>query len=369
MKTLSQMLALSVAFAICALGLVHQVAQAADGSNNESGAQQSDPLLRPALNATRASRAVTLAVATAGKRLVAAGERGIVLWSDDGKAWQQAKVPVSVTLTGLSFPTPQQGWAVGHGGVVLHSADGGQSWTRQLDGRSAAQIELKAARASGDQKRLAAAEQLVGDGPDKPFLAVHFWNAQRGFAIGAFGLILGTEDGGATWSSWSARLQNPKGLHLNALYVAGETVFIVGEQGLLLRSVDGANTFQSLESPYAGSWFTVTGDGTSMVVAGLRGTAFRTTDDGATWAPVFVPARVTIGSSLTTKRGSMVLANQAGLLLGSVDGGKTFRPLPVPPGPPLTDLTETSDGSLLAASFGGPIRLPLPSQTVAAPNP
>jgi photosystem II stability/assembly factor-like uncharacterized protein len=59
-------------------------------------------------------------IARAGKRLVAVGERGIVVLSDDdGATWRQASVPVSVTLAAVQFPTPTQGWVVGHYGVVL----------------------------------------------------------------------------------------------------------------------------------------------------------------------------------------------------------------------------------------------------------
>ena len=32
-------------------------------------------------------------------------------------------VPVSSDLVAVAFPTPQQGWAVGHDGVILASAD------------------------------------------------------------------------------------------------------------------------------------------------------------------------------------------------------------------------------------------------------
>lgn len=369
MKSLTRALALSVACTVPAVGLAQRTAQAADVSTNASDIRSTDPLQRPALITPRASRAVTLAVASAGPRSVAAGERGIVLWSDDGKTWQQAKVPVSVTLTALSFPTPQQGWAVGHGGVILHSSDGGQSWTRQLDGRAAAQIELVAAQASGDPKRVASAEQLVGDGADKPFLAVHFWNATRGFAIGAYGLIFGTEDGGATWTSWSKRVPNPKGLHLNALHVSGDTVFFAGEQGLILRSVDSAHSFQALDIPYKGSWFAITGSAANVVVAGLRGTVFRSMDAGATWTVVQVPVPVSISSALATKDGSLLFANQAGMLLTSADGGQSLRALPARPGPALTALAEGSNGALLTASFAGPIQLPQPGRPTPARNP
>lgn len=369
MKTLTQALALSVACTLPGFGPAQRTAQAADVPAHATAVRPTDPLQRPALMAARASRAVTLAIASAGQRSVAAGERGIVLWSDDGKTWQQAKVPVSVTLTALSFPTPQQGWAVGHGGVILHSTDRGESWIRQFEGRSAAQIELKAAQASGDPKRVADAEQLVADGPDKPFLAVHFWDAQRGFVIGAYGLVFGTEDGGATWTSWSKRVQNPKGLHLNALHVVGETVFLAGEQGVILRSIDSARTFQALESPYKGSWFAMTGNSAGVVVAGLRGTAFRSTDAGASWTAVQVPMPVTIGSALATKDGSLLFANQAGMLMTSTDGGLRLRALPLPPGPPLTALAESASGALLAASFAGPVQLPAPGPSTPARHP
>lgn len=321
-------------------------------ATTQTAAAPTDPLQRSAVQAPRAVHGVMLAVAAAGSRIVAAGERGIALWSDDGaKTWHQADVPVSVTLTALSFPTPSDGWAVGHAGVVLHSTDGGQHWAHQLDGRIAAQLELEAARASGNPGRIARAEQLVGDGPDKPFLAVHFWTPRRGVAIGAYGIVFGTDDGGATWSSWSDRVDNPNGLHLNALYVAGSTLFLVGEQGLLLRSKDDARTFQRLESPYQGSWFAVTGRGDTVVLAGLRGNVFSSTDDGAHWTASQVPTPVTIGSAIATPAG-FIFANQSGMLLGS-DNGRLLRPLLHPAGPPLTALAPAADGSLLAASFAG----------------
>ena len=58
-------------------------------------------------------------------------------------SWQQADVPVSSDLVAVPFPTPTHGWAVGHDGVVLHSADAGahldaparRPQRRQADGR------------------------------------------------------------------------------------------------------------------------------------------------------------------------------------------------------------------------------------------
>lgn len=343
---------------LTALMMVLSVVSAGAGAT-ETDVLRVDPLERPSLQAPIAERGVMLSVTQAGSRIIAAGERGIVLWSDDQAAtWQQAQVPVSVTLTALSFATPKQGWAVGHAGVILHTEDGGQNWSRQMDGRVLAHLELQAAQASGDARRIRQAELLTSDGPDKPLLDVHFWDEQHGFVIGAYGLIFGTEDGGATWNSWSDRVDNPRSLHLNSLYVAGGDIYLVGEQGLVMRSADGGKRFQRLESPYNGSWFTVTGNGSRVVLAGLRGTVFWSDDGGANWTAGQVPAPVTILSAVRTNDGQLVFVNQSGQLLVSTDEGSHLQLLMQSSGAPLNALALGQDGVLLAASFAGVVRLP-----------
>ena len=86
----------------------------------------------PAVMSAKASHSLLLDLARAGKRIVAVGDRGHVLYSDDeGKSWTQARVPVSVMLTAVYFPNAQEGWAVGHNGVILYSPDAGASWQLQ----------------------------------------------------------------------------------------------------------------------------------------------------------------------------------------------------------------------------------------------
>ena len=79
-----------------------------------------DVLDLPAKASALAQRSPLLDLARAGSRLVAVGQRGHILYSDDeGGRWQQARVPVSSDLNAVTFPTPEQGWAVGGDGVVL----------------------------------------------------------------------------------------------------------------------------------------------------------------------------------------------------------------------------------------------------------
>jgi photosystem II stability/assembly factor-like uncharacterized protein len=351
-------MAMRRAFACCATLAV--LAAALLGGGAAGAASVVDPLERPALALRTPGKGMLLALASTGgdkPRLVAAGERGIIVLSDNGGiSWRQAKVPVAVTLTALAFPAPNLGWAVGHGGVVLHSADGGETWVKQFDGIAAARSADEAARSSGDaalQKRTA---QLVADGADKPFMAVHFADHRRGFIVGAYGLIFGTENGGASWLPWLDRVDNPKGLHLNAVAADGDVLYLAGEQGLLLRSDDGGRRFSRLNSPYPGSFFAAAAGEGALVVAGLKGNAFRSDDRGASFSRIDGTAPVNIINGRRLDDGRLLLINQAGQLLASNDRGRSLQTLALPPGAPALAALPLADGTWIVAGPRGVAR-------------
>ncbi len=323
----------------------------------------------PAIQTHRAQSSVLVAVSRAGSRLVAAGERGyVVLSDDDGRTWRQASVPTSVTLTALSFPTSREGWAVGHSGIVLHSKDGGETWIKQLDGAQAATLvlaeaERKAKPAESDGRpdpALASAQLLVQDGADKPFLDVHFKNEREGFVVGAYGLAFRTGDGGATWRPWQDHIDNPGQLHLFAIRAAGERIFLVGEQGYAARSDDGGGQFVRLEMPYPGTFYGVqpAGDG-HVIVFGLKGHAFSSGDGGHHWRPVETGLAGSIDGGTLLQDGAIALVSDRGDLLLSRDRGATVTALPVPNPFPFAAVTQAADGALVLTGTHGVNRLPL----------
>lgn len=308
---------------------------------------------RPAQEVRAPERAVLLGAAQAGATWIAVGERGLVLRSEDGGArWQQLPAPVSITLTAVRFADERHGIAVGHGGTVLVSEDGGRRWERRLDGRRIAELLIADAQARQDAAMQKAAEQLKADGPDKPLFDVLMLGPDRALVVGAYGLALATSDGGRTWASWGARLDNPKGLHLYAVRQRGKRIVIAGEQGLVLKSDDGGQTFQRLAPPYKGSFFTLElPDEHEIVVAGLRGNVRRSTDGGHAWQPVQVPMPASIVASQMTADGTLLLANQAGFVLAR--RGDALVPVNREPLPPLNGLAAGRDGALLALSIQG----------------
>ncbi|MCA0242606.1 MAG: hypothetical protein LCI02_17285 [Proteobacteria bacterium] len=317
-----------------------------------------DPLQRPATIDRRAGAAVLLAVARAGERLVAVGEAGIVLLSDDhGKTWRQAAVPVSVTLTGVRFVSPNRGFAVGHAGVLLRTDDAGAHWSLLLDGNRIAALELQAASAAAaPAARLAAARRLVADGADKPLLDIDFADAQRGWAVGAYGLLLATDDGGSHWQSAMGALPNPKGKHLYRIRVLDGRPTVVGEQGAVFRSADGGRSFTEVAGPYAGTYFDVLGAaGGAELVAGLRGHVFRI--DREPWQPVATAFGQTLTAATRLSDGTLVLADEAGHLLCSSDGGHRFSGATGRRGWPWTGLAQAADGAVVLTSARGVARI------------
>ncbi|MHA6577971.1 WD40/YVTN/BNR-like repeat-containing protein [Pseudomonas yamanorum] len=319
----------------------------------------SDVLQRPALQVTAPTQAVLIDIAQAGKRLVAVGEQGLILLSDDsGQHWRQAPVPTSASLTSVSFATASQGWAVGHAGVIVHTVDGGETWHLQLDGKVAAQLVLDAVQASpgASARQLKVAQGFVADGADKPWLAVHFSNEREGTVVGAFGLILHTEDGGVSWQSWVDRLDNPAGNHLYAIVAQGTRMFIAGEQGTLWTSADGGAHFTRLPSPYDGSFFTLhLADDGSVLVAGLRGNVWRSTDQGQQWQAVNNPFSSSVVAARSAGAGVM-LADQSGHLLLSTEGA-ALREQGLPAVGAVASLSQAGDGQWVVVGARGIKRL------------
>ena len=288
-----------------------------------------------------------------GDRLVAVGERGHVIFTDDqGARWQQADVPVSVTLTAVDFGTDQHGWAVGHSGAVLHSSDAGESWQLQFDGLQAGELiigSMKEQIASLEEKIEQAPEDEVADlewalddlyfllqsaeedldvGPVNPFLDVWFENARHGFVVGAYGMVFRTVDGGDSWQNWAPKLDNTWNLHYNAITrLAGGALVIVGESGQIHVSDDNGDTWEKRESPYSGSLFGVsgTGDDNEMLVFGLRGNTLRSGDLGQSWQTVSSPGNATLNQAAIAKNGRITLVGNGGAVLFSNDGADGFQ--------------------------------------------
>ena len=244
-----------------------------------------------------AARSLLLDGTRQGDRVIVVGERGHVLVSaDGGRTWAQAKVPTRALLTAVTMVGSELTWAVGHGPVVLRSNDGGTNWVRQH-----------------------LPERAVG-----PLLDVWFADERQGIAIGAFGRIMATEDGGDTWR---AGVIDDKEPHANAIVQSSEqTLYVAAEFGMLFASIDVGRSWTTLDVPHGGSFFGILtlGDG-SLLAYGLRGRLVRSSDGGLRWTTIETGSADTLLTGLVRHDGTVLLGGLRGSLLISRDGGLTFE--------------------------------------------
>jgi photosystem II stability/assembly factor-like uncharacterized protein len=326
-------------------GLALAVALAAAGFAS-TGAAPLDPrdsANQPAEIVPLAATSLLLDLAKAGDRLVAVGERGHVLLSDDGGAtWRQAKsVPTRTMLTAVFFADAEYGWAVGHDETILNTMDGGETWTRSHFAPEAQQ----------------------------PLLDLWFANRISGIAVGAYGAYLTTNDGGRHWASTkfapppkpgaasaagAEEDELPPDYHLNRIVGVGNRLYIAAEGGQLYRSDDRGANWRALPSPYEGSFFglvPIRGDG--LLAFGLRGHLFKSADAGETWTRLETgtTAMLTDGVAINDLR--VVVGGLAGVLLVSGDAGETFRLSQQEDRRGVSALLPGQAGSVVVAGEGG----------------
>jgi photosystem II stability/assembly factor-like uncharacterized protein len=295
-----------------------------------SGAQgEAGEDLEWAIQAPLASRSLMLDIAVAGDRLVAVGERGHILISDDhGTSWNQVEVPTRVMLTAVTFHDDRLGWAVGHDALILRTRDGGNTWER------------------------------VHFAPEEetPFLDVWFETADRGFAAGAYGYFCVTTDGG---DSWTFEPIGEDDFHLyHMARSAGGRLFLAAEAGFAYRSDDIGETWTEMPSPYDGSYFAILPlDGESGLGFGLRGHLFRSDDGGDTWRELETGTVAMLTDGIVLPDGRVLIVGLRGAALISSDGGRSFSPVDTSSRLGISAVVAAPDDSLIVVGEGGPRRL------------
>jgi photosystem II stability/assembly factor-like uncharacterized protein len=241
----------------------------------------------------------------------AVGDNGTIVFTTDGSTWNSASsVPTTLKLDAVDTEGfPENGvfaFAVGIKGTILRS-DGCSTWTAQTSGTTAnlngvaiCRSECESVWAVGDFGRILNttnggttwSPQVSGTGQNLE--SVSFVNAFDGWAVGKRGIILNTSNGGTTWTRQTSGTTN----ELDGVAFADPlNGYAVGQNGVILATTNGGTTWiaqtshtsQNLES--VSTIFTGTvGIGTEVpndyadaIAVGKNGVIRMTQDGGATW--------------------------------------------------------------------------------------
>lgn len=329
-----------------------------------SWAGDAPPAPRAAEAAPLAAHSLLIAIAAAGQRLVAVGDRGDIVLSDDkGASWTQAAaVPTQALLTGVCFLDAQHGVAVGHDEVTLVTVDAGRSW------------------------------RLTHYAPEaeRPLLDVWCGTSGQVIAIGAYSTYLTSADGGASWNEVKFTPAPPPGTaapargrlrgggtraaaassaapdeaatggyHLNRIVPAGGgRLYIAGEAGHLYRSDDNGASWVTLPSPYEGSFFGVQplaggSPGAALLAFGLRGNLYRSEDAGMSWQRIETGTVAMLDGAARLKDGAVAIVGLAGVVLVSRDGARSFRLLQQADRSGLSAAVAVGDAQLVVVGENG----------------
>lgn len=169
--------------------------------------------------------------------------------------------------------------------------------------------------------------------------SVDFADAQRGWVVGKSGEILATTDGGKSWTRQKSPIDTGKAL-FRVRAIDANTVWAVGDWGAIAVTSDGGATWQDRSLPtqrVVGSdrgdrqenlvledvvlYDVVWPDARHGYIAGEFATVLATADGGATWVKRTLPTEKTIfGLTFRSPREGWAVGID-GLVLHTTDGG------------------------------------------------
>lgn len=218
-------------------------------------------------------------------------DRGMLRSLNDGN-WLYTE-PESYAVHGFAFMYPSMGTAACNGGRLLVTHVSGITWV----------------------------ESNVGQVPWVDFQAVSRPDLYNAFAVGSFGRIAKSTDGGNNWTSTT--LSGYNGTFHQLHFFNASNGVIVGDGGKLVRRTDGgwldipsgtSSTLRDLHFPTATIGY-ITGDG---------GVLLKTTDAGYTWQPLQSPTEENLYAVHFESEMAGFIAGAGGKLWGTEDGGANW---------------------------------------------
>lgn len=149
-----------------------------------------------------------------------------------------------------------------------------------------------------------------------------FVNAEDGWAVGAFGTIVRTKDGG---KSWRPQLSHTVEHLYSVDFIGVLNGWVCGRSGLILHTTDGGDTWETQRSNSDRHFFKVRAiDNQRAWVVGDWGAIFATRDGGKTWENHSLTRDVILNSQSWPDAEHGWIVGESGTIIATQDGGATW---------------------------------------------
>lgn len=265
-----------------------------------------------------------------------------------GQAWKVHPNNIKGDLVAIHFTSASRGFIAGDNGYLASTSDGGRSW-REYSLNTTENINEIYFR-NDDNGYLVAGRKLfiTSDGGSNwretvifrtsdfrgatpTLLSIRFADRRRGLAVGSLlnargnvidSLVMRTVDGGESWQ----RIIVPfKGELFHLDFSGSSHGWIVGDNGMLIATVDGGDTWRVQKTGTTKALYNVDfRDDEEGYAVGEAGTILRTENGGSTWEIVRTafPGTFMRVDFADDKNGWIV--GHKGVILRSTDKGRTW---------------------------------------------
>ena len=284
-------------------------------------------------------------------------------------------------LHAVQFIDKNRGWAVGSGGTLLETTDGGATWKRvsiqtketlrdvwfiddhlgwvvverdvyRLKTNDAARSYLLNTEDGGLRWRTV---YLAEIDVNARLTRVIFADALNGWVFGETGAVLGTRDGGVTWTRQSLPTRH---LLLGGAFFENSRLWLVGAGATIVHTSNRGVTWQkALVRDDAMTRLNATsfvGDRLGWTV-GSSGRIFATSDGGRTWFAQQSNVETDLFDVKFINASEGWAAGANGTLLRTVNGGRHWFAEPTGTSHALTRLSIVDRSHGWAVGFGGTI--------------
>lgn len=196
----------------------------------------------------------------------------------------------AVSLSSVSFTSATTGLAVGTGGTIIKTTNGGTSW--------AAKTSLTA----------------------NALTSVKFISATNAIAVGQFGIILFSTNAGETWTNQTT------GTNLTSVHFPSASIgYAAGANGTILKSTNGGVNWTALTSGATTNFTSIFFVSDSIgYVSGAAGVVRKTTNGGTNWTALTTGTTSNLTSSSFASTTIGWISGAAGTMRATTNGGTNW---------------------------------------------